>query len=128
MSNVDYLGARGANAGDYFHELGRLDMRFRCLTTIPSLPSLPSRGFRPEDEEGQSQRNWDGVDCGLYYGVATIKDSVRIEKDPSFFAREEKITTYGPSSNDAYCAGARYHTTVDHQKLEASGVVRGDGS
>ena len=42
MSNVDYLGARGANAGDYFHELVRLDMRFRCLTTIPS---LPSRGF-----------------------------------------------------------------------------------
>ena len=63
---------------------GRLDMRFRCLTTIPSLPSLPSRGFRPEDEEGQSQRNWDGVDCGLYYGAATIKDSARIESTPPF--------------------------------------------
>src|SRR6266403_370866 len=79
MPNVDYLGARGANAGDYFHELWAVRHALSLLDQDSELTILTVEGLRPEDEAGQSERNWDGVDCGLYYGAAAIKDCKRIE-------------------------------------------------
>jgi hypothetical protein len=79
MPNVDYLGARGANAGDYFHELWAVRHALSLLDHDSELTCLTVEGLRPEDESGQSQRNWDGVDCGLYYGATTVKDSTRVE-------------------------------------------------
>jgi hypothetical protein len=79
MPNVDYLGARGANAGDYFHELWAVRHALSLLDHDSELTCLTVEGLRPEDESGQSQRNWDGVDCGLCYGATTVKDSTRVE-------------------------------------------------
>src|SRR5271157_5901792 len=79
MPNVDYLGARGANAGDYFHELWTVRHALSLLDHNSELTVLTVEGLRPEDETGQSQRNWEGVDCGLYYGATAVKDSKRID-------------------------------------------------
>lgn len=79
MPTVDYLGARGANAGDYFHELWTVRHALSLLDHDSELTVLTVEGLQPEDEAGQSQRNWDGVDCGLYYGATTVKDSKRID-------------------------------------------------
>jgi DNA polymerase III delta prime subunit len=80
MSTVDYLGARASNAGDYFHQLWALRHALSLLDHALGLTVLTVEGVRPEDEAaGQSQRSWDGVDCGLYYGAATIKDCSRVE-------------------------------------------------
>jgi hypothetical protein len=79
MSNVDYRGARGANAGDYFHELWAVRHALSLLDHDSELTVLTVEGLRPEDEEAQSQRNWEGVDCGLYYGATAVKESKRVE-------------------------------------------------
>lgn len=79
MNSVDYRGARGANAGDYFHELWALRHALSLLEHDSELTVLTVEGLRPEDEIGQSGTVWEGVDCGLYYGVATVKECNRIE-------------------------------------------------
>jgi hypothetical protein len=79
MGKVDYLGARGANAGDYFQELWTVRHALSLLNQDSELAILTVEGLRPEDEAGQLERNWDGVDCGLYYGAAAIENCQRIE-------------------------------------------------
>lgn len=79
MRTVDYLGARGANAGDYFHELWAVRHALSLLDQDSALTILTVEGLRPEDEAGQSERIWDGVDCGLYFGAAEAKECNRVE-------------------------------------------------
>lgn len=79
MPNVDYRGARGSNTGDYFHELWAARRALSLLEHGSELTVLTVEGLRPEDETGQSQTVWEGVDCCLYYGAAVAKECKRIE-------------------------------------------------
>lgn len=78
LPDVD-TGWPNANAGDYFHELAGVRHVLSLLDHDSELTVLSVEGLRPEDVAGQSDRNWDGVDCGLYYGTPGIKDCNRIE-------------------------------------------------
>jgi len=79
MSNVDYHGGRGANAGDFFHELWALRQALSLLEHDSELTVLTVEGLLPGDEIGQSGMIWEGVDCGLYYEAATVRECDRIE-------------------------------------------------
>src|SRR5215510_2342682 len=68
MVDADYRGARGANAGDYFHELWALRQALALLDQDSELTAVAVEGLRAEDERGMPLDTWDGVDCTLYYG------------------------------------------------------------
>ena len=63
MVQVDYRGARGANAGDDFHELWALRQALALLDQDTALTAIAVEGLRAEDESGTPQDTWDGVDC-----------------------------------------------------------------
>ena len=68
MIQADYRGARGANAGDDFHELWALRQALALLDQVVGLTAVAVEGLRAEDESGTPRDTWDGVDCTLYYG------------------------------------------------------------
>jgi hypothetical protein len=68
MVQADYRGARGANAGDDFHELWALRQALALLDHDTGLTAVAVEGLRAEDENGTPRDTWDGVDCTLYYG------------------------------------------------------------
>jgi len=68
MSMADYRGARGANAGDDFHELWALREALMLLDQDTNLIQVTVEGLTAEDESGTSPDTWDGVDCTLYFG------------------------------------------------------------
>jgi len=68
MVHADYRGARGANAGDNFHELWALRQALALLDRDSELTAVAVEGLRAEDERGTPLDTWDGVDCTLYYG------------------------------------------------------------
>ena len=63
----DYRGARGANAGDDFHELWALRQSLALLDPDSGLTAVSVEGLKAEDESGTPRDTWDGVDCALYY-------------------------------------------------------------
>jgi hypothetical protein len=67
MIQADYRGARGANAGDDFHELWALRQALALLDQDAELTAVVVEGLRAEDESGTPRDTWDGVDCTLYY-------------------------------------------------------------
>ena len=68
MSKPDYRGARGANAGDDYHELWALRQALSLLDTDAGLYAITVEGLSTEDEGGKTSDTWDGVDCTFYYG------------------------------------------------------------
>lgn len=68
MIHTDYRGARGANAGDDFHELWALRQALTLLDHNNDLMAVTVEGLQAEDESGATRDTWDGVDCTLYYG------------------------------------------------------------
>ncbi|MGH9427151.1 MAG: hypothetical protein ACRD2L_12715 [Terriglobia bacterium] len=68
MTQPDYRGARGSNAGDDFHELWALRQALALLDLDTDLNAVAVEGLRAEDESGTPQDTWDGVDCTLYFG------------------------------------------------------------
>src|ERR1043166_7651586 len=77
---ADYRGARGANAGDQFHELWALQRALDLLNPSITLGGLTVEGIY--NEEGADDENasaWDGVDCGLYFGGRSLATAERIE-------------------------------------------------
>lgn len=78
MMQADYRGARGANAGDDFHELWALRRALELLDQDTTLTAVTVEGLRAEDEHGTPQATWDGVDCTLYYGGDNAASAERI--------------------------------------------------
>jgi len=78
MTNPDYRGARGANAGDSYHELWAVRHALTLLEHGSELTLLTVEGILPEDEITGAATDWDGVDCGLYYGGTSVQDCNRI--------------------------------------------------
>src|SRR5215831_16909114 len=68
MSQPDFRGARGSNAGDDFHELWALRQALALFSKESGLRAVTVEGVAAEDEKGSKLDTWDGVDCTLYYG------------------------------------------------------------
>jgi hypothetical protein len=81
MARVDYRGARGANAGDDFHESWALRQVLALLEQNSTLLAVTVEGLRDEDERGAPRETWDGVDCALYYGARTADTCNKIIVD-----------------------------------------------
>lgn len=78
MTKPDYRGARGANAGDDFHELWALRQALMLLDQDTTLTAVSVEGLRAEDESGTPQDTWDGVDCTFYFGGNDVASAKRI--------------------------------------------------
>jgi hypothetical protein len=74
----DFRGARGANAGDDFHELWALRQALSLLDPDTQLAAVTVEGLRAEDETGVPKDTWDGVDCTFYYGGTDAASANRI--------------------------------------------------
>lgn len=70
------LGARASNAGDVFHELWALRCALRLLTSRTELKAITVEGVAASTTGGYQ---YDGVDCGLFYGEPTIERATRVE-------------------------------------------------
>ena len=77
-SAADYTGARGSNAGDQFHEFWALEQVLGLLRPGTSLKAVTVEGVASESA-GADQSKWEGVDCGLYYGAATLEHADAID-------------------------------------------------
>jgi len=78
MVQVDYRGARSANAGDDFHELWALRQALALLDRDTRLTAVAVEGLKAEDERGTPPDTWDGVDCTFYYGGDQAASAERI--------------------------------------------------
>jgi hypothetical protein len=78
--NIDFRGARGSNTGDQFHELWALQQVLDLLNPETDLKAVSVEGVRAETPPRNADNpTWDGVDCALYYGGATLESADRIE-------------------------------------------------
>ena len=73
----DFLGARGSNTGDDFHEWWALRSALRLLTPDTSLLAVTVEGVNLDNKE-QGLTEWSSVDCGLYYGGHTIEQAEQL--------------------------------------------------
>jgi hypothetical protein len=78
MTQADYRGARGSNAGDDFHELWALRQALTLLNPSTELTAITVEGLRAEDESGTPLDTWDGVDGTFYYGGDKATSAERI--------------------------------------------------
>lgn len=73
----DYLGARGSNTGDDFHEWWALRSALTLINPDTDLTAISVEGVS-QDNKKEGLNNWDSVDCGLYYDGITIEDAKKI--------------------------------------------------
>jgi len=73
MPTPDFLGARGSNAGDDFHELWVLRHALQLLDPDTDLKAVTAEGLLALDEKGFPKDTWDGVDCVFYYEAGSIE-------------------------------------------------------
>lgn len=79
-STIDYGGARGSNAGDQFHELWALLQVLELLKPKTELTAVGVEGVRTETSlQTTDNPTWDGVDCALYCGGASLETADRVE-------------------------------------------------
>ena len=78
--SIDFRGARGSSTGDQFHELWALQQVLDLLRPETALKAVGVEGVRTETPlRNADDPTWDGVDCALYYGGATLENVDRIE-------------------------------------------------
>jgi hypothetical protein len=78
MTQPDYRGARGSNAGDDFHELWALRQALTLLNPSTRLVAVAVEGLRAEDENGEPTDTWDGVDCTFYFDGNDVSSAKQI--------------------------------------------------
>jgi hypothetical protein len=74
-----YLGARASNAGDQFHELWALRRALSLLEPSSNLKALTVEGVASEEIGDENPPTWDGVDCALYFGGATLETAQQVD-------------------------------------------------
>ncbi len=74
----EYLGARGSNTGDDFHEWWALRAALRLIRPATEITAIKVEGVNLEDKKDQSLRCWDSVDCSLYYGGHTLETANKV--------------------------------------------------
>lgn len=73
-SSADFRGARGSNTGDQFHELWALQQVLGLLEPETDLKAVGVEGVRTQSPRQNADfPTWDGVDCALYHGGATLE-------------------------------------------------------
>jgi len=75
---AEYLGARGSNTGDDFHEWWALRLALQLLAPDASLTAVTVEGVNLDDENAQELTEWDSVDCGLFYGGHTVEQAEKV--------------------------------------------------
>jgi energy-coupling factor transporter ATP-binding protein EcfA2 len=75
---AEYLGARGSNTGDDFHEWWALRLALQLLDPDTSLAAVTVEGVNLDDKNKQELTEWDSVDCGLFYGGHTVERAKKI--------------------------------------------------
>lgn len=73
------LGAVASNAGDEFHEIWALRAALSILDRQSKLTALTLEGVRVQQDENSNGREWDGVDCALYFGGTDLSTAERVE-------------------------------------------------
>lgn len=77
---IDSRGARGSNAGDQFHELWALEQVLGLLDPKAGLMAVTVEGIPPGGQGSAADKPlWDGVDCALFYGGATLEHAKRVD-------------------------------------------------
>lgn len=74
----EYLGARGSNTGDDFHEWWALRSALLLLNPDAEIMALKVEGINLENKQDQSLSDWDSVDCSLYFGGYTLETSDKV--------------------------------------------------
>ena len=74
----DFLGARGSNTGDDFHEWWALRSALRLINQDTELKAVTVEGVNLDDKKRQGLSEWDSVDCGLYYGGYTVETAEKV--------------------------------------------------
>jgi hypothetical protein len=74
----DLLGAPASNAGDDFHEWWALRSALRLLHNEENLIAITVEGISLTRKQDQGLREWDSVDCGMYYGGHTVEDATEV--------------------------------------------------
>jgi len=74
----DLLGAPASNAGDDFHEWWALRAALRLLHNEEDLIAVTVEGISLTRKQGQGLREWDSVDCGMYYGGHTVENANKV--------------------------------------------------
>lgn len=85
-------GARGANAGDDYHELWALREALSLLDPNSGLTAITLEGLHPDDEVTAPPEAWDGVDCAYYFGGEDLASADRAAFD------QVKYSTADPDS------------------------------
>jgi len=75
---AEYLGARGSNTGDDFHEWWALRLALQLLAPDTSLTAVTVEGVNLDDNNEQKLTEWDSVDCGLFYGGHTVEQAEKV--------------------------------------------------
>jgi hypothetical protein len=75
----DILGAIASNAGDEFHEIWSLRKALALLDPSGSLSAMSMEGVVSQTSCSGDSRQWDGVDCALYFGGTSLESAERIE-------------------------------------------------
>lgn len=98
---VEYLGARASNTGDDFHEWWALRLALQLLAPDTALVAVTVEGVNLDDDNAQELKEWDSVDCGLFYGGHTVEqaEKVVIEQLKYSSATPEKNWTVSELTN-----------------------------
>jgi hypothetical protein len=74
----EYLGARGSNTGDDFHEWWALRSALLLIKPDTELTAIKVEGVNLGNKKDQSLSDWDSVDCSLYYGGHTLETATKV--------------------------------------------------
>jgi len=74
----EFLGARGSNTGDDFHEWWALRLALQLLAPDTSLAAVTVEGVNLDDKNEQELTEWDSVDCGLFYGGHSVERAKKV--------------------------------------------------
>lgn len=81
MAVYDSRGARGANAGDDYHELWALRESLALLHPETRLQAVAVEGVTSTDESSGTHESWDGVDCSYYVGGTELRTVTEFSYD-----------------------------------------------
>lgn len=101
---MDFVGARGSNTGDVYHELWAVRNALRLLDSANDLKAVTVEGVPSADGRG---RQWDGVDCTLLFGGESIQTADRLVIQQLKYSASVPTKSwsvprvcYGPSAED----------------------------
>jgi hypothetical protein len=90
----DIRGAVASNAGDEFHELWALREALKLVQIRTDLHAITLEGVAVSGPVVAGGREWDGVDCALYYGGTSIASAERIDLVQLKYSSSENLPAW----------------------------------